>query len=95
MDWWRMSEPIVDLGKGQVEVREGGKVHYLTLEINNLMSEDNTSIKTLSNKVEPTQLTMDLFKPLFNKNVTPNIPEALHFSIKFKPNDEKYMGSPI
>ena len=101
MYWWRMCEPIVDLGKGQVVVKKGGKVHYLSLETHDSVPENNIAINTLSNKphpqeeLEPTQLTIDMFKPLFNNNVTPNIPENLHFSIRFKPNTEKYMGSPI
>ena len=101
MNWWRMCEPIVDLGKGQVVVRREGKVHYLPLESHNIVFDKITAINTLSHdspshkEIEPTQPTIDMFEPLFNENITPNIPENLHFSIKFKPNIEKYTGSPI
>ena len=67
MDWWRLCEPTVDLGKGQVVVRREGKVHHLPLESHNIVLDKIPAINTLSHdspshkEIEPTQPTTDWF----------------------------------
>ena len=64
MEWWSRCNPLVDLHKGQVMVKEKGKGHTLTLISQPMVRNTDSTINTLDNsltaKIPPTHEKQDL-----------------------------------
>ena len=110
MDWWCRNQPIVNLAEKQVAVTLGGKVATLPLVRSpelvsglqqlNIVDKVNL-ISSCKKEVAKNQgngfiaALLAKFAALFNLIAPPKVPQNLFFKIDFKPDANKYFGSPV